>query len=185
MEPRVLFMIRHEQRPLYPTKITPTHRSTLREAQGWQISFLTFPAMEVERRSGCSTPSSLEGSQLSTNSQQSISNSLSFNLSSEKRPPENLYTPDGHGNSPDCIKLRIKWREYQDRIELLEDELFRIVPCPLPRCLVHQNENQSRSIRSSAIETPNKLQPLMNLENQIETPKNLHPSNQSYTYRGL
>ncbi|GBO45350.1 hypothetical protein AVEN_133985-1 [Araneus ventricosus] len=133
--------------------------------------------------SGCSTPSSLEGSQLSTNSQQSISNSLSFNLFSEKRPPENLYTPDGHGNSPDCIKLRIKWREYQDRIELLEDELFRIVPCPLPWCLVHQNENQSRSICSPAIETSNKLQPLMDLENQIETPKdtpkNLYPGNQS------
>ncbi|GBM60730.1 hypothetical protein AVEN_244211-1, partial [Araneus ventricosus] len=39
----------------------------------------------------------------------------------------------GHGNSPDCIKLSIKKRECQDRIELLEDELLRIGSCPLPR----------------------------------------------------
>ncbi|GBN67055.1 hypothetical protein AVEN_121721-1 [Araneus ventricosus] len=131
--------------------------------------------MSGEGRSGCSTPSSWDGSQISIDSQRSLSSNyrgygtnftpeqktclLLLDKHSEWEKLDNCHKSfiskidtlhqAGQGNSAECIRLTLTRSDYQDKIELLEDEIYRIGPCPQPRCLLHHRETQVRSTCSS------------------------------------
>ncbi|GBN42228.1 hypothetical protein AVEN_147913-1 [Araneus ventricosus] len=134
--------------------------------------------MSGEGRSGRSTPSFWDGSQISIDSQHSpSSNSNSFIGFGSSHTPEQktcllLMEKDsqwasldsnykscisqidalhqaGQGNSAICTRLTLTRSKYQDQIELLEDEIYRIGPCPKLRCLLHPRETQVRSTCSS------------------------------------
>ncbi|GBM41565.1 hypothetical protein AVEN_215732-1 [Araneus ventricosus] len=55
----------------------------------------------------------------------------------------------GQGNSAECIKLTLRRNDTQEKIELLEDEIYRTGPCPKQQCLLHQRETEVRSTRIS------------------------------------
>ncbi|GBO35827.1 hypothetical protein AVEN_267090-1 [Araneus ventricosus] len=134
--------------------------------------------MSGEGRSGRSTPSSWDGSQISIDSQYSQNSN-----SSSLRGPASSFTPEektcfllmekdsqwskldsyyktcisqidklhqaGQGNSAECIKLTLHRNDIQEKIELLEDEIYRTGSCPKQPCIIHQRETQVRSTRFS------------------------------------
>ncbi|GBN79172.1 hypothetical protein AVEN_15222-1 [Araneus ventricosus] len=124
--------------------------------------------MSGEGRSGRSTPSSWDGSQISINSQRSLSSNSNSLSGYGKYTPEqatclllmekdtqwirqdsghksciqqidNLHQA-GQGNSAECIRLTLLRNDYQEKIELLEDEIYRTGPCPKQRCVIHHRE---------------------------------------------
>ncbi|GBN09500.1 hypothetical protein AVEN_141007-1 [Araneus ventricosus] len=157
----------------------------------------------VKKLKGNSTPSFWAGSQISLNSslgsppdtdnicgslleKDSQWRALNAKLLHYLDQIDLMYKND-QGNSPECIQLSIERKNSQDKIELIEDEIMRLGPCPNVGCLAHHDKVRSTSpndsfklvskrhaakikdkVEKPEISTENKFQTFMGIDNDIE-----------------